>query len=152
MARRRDGFTLIELMVVMALLSIGLLAVSALFVCGIVSNTKARCIQIAADRVQRETERLRSVGFDSITVNNASLFPPTAGYTMESQDEHGMGTLSFTEPSLPGSQGTIAIDYYDGGSGYLLTCKQIIVTLSWSGARRARGTVTTVLLIANRPT
>lgn len=152
MLHRQAGFTLIELLVTVVLLSLALVSLSSLFVSAVTSDTKARYLQIAADRVQREVERLRSVNFNSITATNTALFDPAKGYTLLSADARQMGTLSFTDASLPGATGQITIAYYDPGTGIYPSLKQITVTLSWSGARLARGSVTNVLLVANRPT
>jgi len=152
MSHRQAGFTLIELMVTITLLSLALVSLSSLFVSGIVSDTKARNLQRASDRVQREVERLRSVGFNSIYVTNGTLFESSRGYQVLSSDALLMGTLSFTEASLPNATGRITIAYYNPGSGIYPSLKQITVTISWLGPRLARGSVSNVVMVANRPT
>lgn len=152
MARHKGGFTLIELLVTITLLSLGLLSLSSLFVSAIVSDTKTRYIQLASDRVQREMERLRSVDFNSVVVTNTGLFAADQGYTKLSQDALLMGVVAFSDDSLPHAVGRITLAYYNPGTGIYPSLKQVTVTLSWQGARLARGSVTEVILLANRPT
>ncbi len=57
MTERRSGFTLIELLVTIVLLALGLVALSSLFVVGIISEMKAERYQVATNRVRQELER-----------------------------------------------------------------------------------------------
>ena len=148
--RAASGFTLIELLVTITLLAIGLVALSTLFVAGIVSDMKAERIQVASNRVRQELERMRSAGYSGALIHT-DIFKPADGYSIAQQNPDLTGTVSFTEPLLPASTGTIDIGYYDSGAGTYPNLKRVAVTLSWGGGRRTQGTVRAGTLLANRP-
>jgi Tfp pilus assembly protein PilV len=54
MTERRSGFILIELLVTIVLLAPGLVALSSLFVAGIILDMKAERCQVATNRVRQE--------------------------------------------------------------------------------------------------
>jgi len=149
--RRSGGFSLIELMVVIVLLGIGLVGVSAMFVSGVISDTKAERIARATNAAQRELERLRSAGFSGSIVD-ASVFPSSSGYTIVHQNADQTGTVSFPISGLPNGTGTITIAYYTGSNGVWPNLKQVSVTATWAGARRTQGSVAMITYIGNRPT
>jgi prepilin-type N-terminal cleavage/methylation domain-containing protein len=150
MINRRSGFTLIELLVTTVLLAIGLIALSTLFVAGIISDTKAERIQIATNRARQELERMRSAGYSGALVD-ATVFKPTDGYTITESNPNLTGVASFTESLLPASVGSVEIRYYDSGAGLYPNLKRVSVVLSWGGGRRTQGTVYASTLLANRP-
>jgi len=147
---RRSGFTLIELLVTIVILAIGLVALSTLFVAGIISDMKAERIQIATNRVRQELERMRSAGYSGALIHT-DVFKPAEGYTITEQTANLTGTVSFTEPLLPASSGTIEITYYDSGAGIYPNLKRVSVSLAWGGGRRTQGAVYASSLLANRP-
>jgi len=150
MINRRSGFTLIELLVTTVLLALGLIALSTLFVAGIVSDIKAERIQMATNRARKELERMRSAGYSGALID-ATVFKPADGYTITESHTDLTGVVSFTEPSLPSGAGTVEIRYYNPGTGIYANLKRVSVALSWGGGRRTQGSVYATTLIANRP-
>jgi len=149
-SRTPSGFTLIELLVTIVLLAIGLVALSSLFVAGIISDMKAERIQVASNRVRQELERLRSAGYSGALIHT-DIFKPLDGYSITQQSADLTGTVSFSEPALPDGAGTVDIHYYDSGAGIYPNLKTISVAMSWGGGRRTQGTVRATTLLANRP-
>ena len=145
-----SGFTLIELLVTIVILAVGLVALSSLFVVGIISDMKAERIQTGTDRVRQEIERLRSGGYSGALIHT-DVFKPQDGYTITEAHPDLSGQVSFTESRLPASAGTVDIRYYDSGAGIYPNLKRVSVTLSWGGGRRTQGTVRASALLANRP-
>lgn len=150
LARTRSGFTLLELVVTIVLLVIGLVALSSLFVVGIISDVKAERIQVAANRVRQELERMRSAGYSGALIHT-DVFKSGDGYTITEQNPDLTGAVSFTEARLPASSGTLEIRYYASGAGIYPNLKRVSVSLSWGGGRRTQGAVYASTLIANRP-
>jgi len=147
---RRSGFTLIELLVTIVILAIGLVALSTLFVAGIISDIKAERISEASNRVRQELERLRSAGYSGALID-ADVFKPADGYAIIESHPDLTGRASFTEPALPASSGVVEIRYYDSGAGIYPNLKRVSATLSWGGGRRTQGAVYASTLLANRP-
>ncbi len=150
MRRRRNGFTLIEVLAVVFILAVGLTSVSALFVAGLVSGRKAERLSAATNAVQQQVERLRSAGFSGC-ITDPDVFRSVDGYTVVQQNGDGTGEISFAVPELPGGQGTIQIAFYNDGSGYYPNLKQVTITVTWTGGRPTGGTTVFETLIANRP-
>jgi prepilin-type N-terminal cleavage/methylation domain-containing protein len=146
----RSGFTLIELLVTTVLLALGLVALSSLFVAGIVSDMKAERIQIATNRMRQELERMRSAGYSGALID-ATVFKPGDGYAITESHTDLTGVASFTEPSLPSGTGTVEIRFYNPGTGIYPNLKRVSVQLSWGGGRRTQGSVYACTLLANRP-
>ncbi len=150
MARRANGFTLIELMAVVFILAVGLTSVSALFIAGIVSGRKAERLSAATNAVQQQAERLRSAGFSGCVVD-PEIFRTADGYTIIQQNADGTGRIGFAVPELPNGQGTIDIAFYDAGTGVYPNLKDITLTVTWTGGGPTGGTTVFQTLVANRP-
>jgi prepilin-type N-terminal cleavage/methylation domain-containing protein len=145
------GFSLIELMVVIFLLSLGLCAVAGLFVAGTISSSKARRMNTARQAAQRQLERLRSAGFAGCIVDS-DIFTSAEGYTIIQQNSDKTGTIGFAVPNLPlGATGTIDIAYYSGATGSYPNLKDITVTATWPGGGVTAGNVVLHTYVANRP-
>jgi len=151
MKRRARGFSLIELLVVIGILSIGLAAIGALFVAGSISAAKSRRMNAARNAAQKELERLRSAGFSGCVVD-PTIFTTSGGYTILQQNSDGTGRIGFQTPGLPpGSQGVISIAFYQSSAGYYPNLKDISVNVTWPGGATTAGEVTLHTLVANRP-
>ena len=150
MRRKTKGFSLIELLAVVFILSVGLTSVSMLFVAGQVSSRKAQRISAAVNAAQKELERLRSAGFSGC-VADPDVFKATDGYTILLQNPDMTGRIGFAVPDLPNGQGVIEIALYNSGSGTYPNLKDVTVTVTWGGARPMRGSTVIQTLIANRP-
>jgi prepilin-type N-terminal cleavage/methylation domain-containing protein len=144
------GFTLIEVMAVVFILAVGLTAVSALFIAGLVSSRKAERLNAGTHAVQQQIERIRSAGFAGCSVD-PDIFSSDEGYSIIEQHEDLTGQIGFSVPDLPDGIGTIDIAFYNPGSGAYPNLKDITITVSWMGGKPTRGTTVFRTLIANRP-
>src|SRR6185312_10869027 len=80
--RREGGFGLVELLIAMAMLNIGLLAVVAAFSSGIVSINRAGRITTASVLADGQMELYRALTYDAIQLDAATI-PGTAPYTTD---------------------------------------------------------------------
>jgi hypothetical protein len=133
------------------IMAIGLVSISTLFVGAIISDTKAERISLASHRARKEMERLKGATYSNAVVNT-TVFPTTSGYTILETGAAGTGRVSFSVPELPNATGEIDITYYDSGAGIYPNLKRVVVSLSWLGGKRTRGSVVLVSYLGNRPT
>jgi type II secretory pathway pseudopilin PulG len=80
--RRDGGFGLVELLIAMAMLNIGLLAVVAAFSSGIVSINRAGKITTAAVLADGQMELYRALTYNAIQLDAATI-PGTTPYTTD---------------------------------------------------------------------
>jgi type II secretory pathway pseudopilin PulG len=80
--RRDGGFGLVELLIAMAMLNIGLLAVVAAFSSGIVSINRAGRITTAAVLADGQMELYRALTYDAIKLDPGTI-PGTTPYTTD---------------------------------------------------------------------
>ena len=146
----RRGFSLIELLATVMILSLGLVSVSTLFIGGTISTAKAKRISAATNRAQQEMERLRSAGFSGCIVDT-DVFPAASGYTIVQQNDDLTGRVAFTPSGLPSATGYIDIGFYDSGAGIYPNLKTVVITVTWSGGKPAQGQVKLQTYIANHP-
>lgn len=112
---RKSGFTLIEIVSAMALLSIGLLAVLSANEASRSTQQRTVHLSLARSIAQSKIEQIRAAPFESI--------PSMAGASSDS--------------SLPsGNQIVVAVSKYPDGSENNLY--QATVTVAWRGDRRTR--------------
>ncbi|MDY6833546.1 MAG: prepilin-type N-terminal cleavage/methylation domain-containing protein [Chloroflexota bacterium] len=113
--RKEDGFTLLEVLVAMAILSIGLLGLLGMTIHAMHSNAYSEDYIIANNLIIERAEDLRRTGFSNLTIGG----PPTPGYSD-----------STTHPKTPGltfnREWTIAADPYV--PDLLMT---VTITVTW---------------------
>jgi prepilin-type N-terminal cleavage/methylation domain-containing protein len=148
--RRRAGFSLIELIVVIFILAVGLTSVASLFIAGVVSSRQAERISAATYEAQHQMEKARALGFGNCRVD-PDIFPTTDGYEIAVMNADQTGSLDFSVPQLPDGHGTLSIEYYDPGTGPYANLKVITVTVIWSGADPTSGETVLTSYLANRP-
>lgn len=148
MARR--GFSLIELLAVILILALGLSAIAVLFTGAIVSNIKARRLNLAAEHAQQEMEKLRSGGFAAAVVD-AEVFPSSKGYVILEQNPDRTGRVGFPVSDLPAGQGIIDIRYYVSPQGLYPNLKVVTVLAAWRGGSPTGGRVRLQTMLANHP-
>ena len=150
MRTKRGGFSLIELLATMVIISLAMVSVSTLFIGGTISVAKAKRITAATNRAQQEMERLRSAGFAGCLID-PDVFPSASGYTIVQQYSDLTGRVGFTPSDLPGATGYIDISYYDSGAGIYPNLKTVAITITWTGGKPTRGQVQLQTFIANHP-
>ncbi len=151
MARRRErGLTLIELLIVTFILSVGLTGVASLFVAGLVSSRHGQRMSAATHEALRQIEHMRSAHFAGCTVST-DVFPPEEGYTIVRQNANLTGQVGFQIPDLPNGVGRIDIALYDPGTGTMANLKDVKVTITWQGGDPTGGVTVLHTLIANAP-
>jgi type IV pilus modification protein PilV len=89
--RRKDGFSLIEVLVALTILAVGLLALAVLQVTAIRGNAVASKWTVATEQAQDRLERFRHVAWDNIVSSAAG------GYNT--------GTMTPQYGNLPGAAG-----------------------------------------------
>lgn len=88
---KKDGFSLVEVLVALSILAVGLLALALLQVTAIKGNAVASKWTIATELAQDRLERFRHMAWDNIVSSNA------AGYNT--------GTMMPVYANLPGAAG-----------------------------------------------
>lgn len=73
--RGRDGFTLVEVMAAMAILSIGLLGLAAMFLNSIRADQTASLRFMATDIMTSEIEEIKLLGYVNLTWSNLTMAP-----------------------------------------------------------------------------
>jgi prepilin-type N-terminal cleavage/methylation domain-containing protein len=150
-ARRRRGFTLLEVLAATLVLGLGLVGVGSMVTYSVVSHEKSVNYTLAAERASAEVERVREAGYLGAKVTT-DLFPAPA-YTLASATK-----VTFTVAELKGGQGSITIDEDaqakatdpNTGSAYN-NMKLVQVAITWTGSRNLSGSYQTATLVANRP-
>jgi len=147
----RTGFTLVELMIGMTVMSIGLLAIAGMFQTGWTDVAKGGKATIAANAARQALEELRSIPFDdlaSLYTNGAACNPPTpclAAYTFSTDS---FATVRGNQPvrdvlrhlrySLRGDDGT-------GGWNFTAQEKARWATMLSTGGTPVNGTATVTI-------
>ena len=109
--RRDGGFGLVELLIAMAMLNIGLLAVVAAFSSGIVSINRAGKITTAAVIADGQMELYRALTYNAVQLDPATI-PGTVPYTSDVAYNASQvtGTCTGTPPECNASRQTTGAD------------------------------------------
>ena len=118
---RRSGFTLIEVMLAVFVLSLTALIFAASFPISQISRIKSAHMSYAVNMARQTMEEKRAAGYNGLLI----------------------GTTTSVPADLPGSQQTTTITQY---SPHI---KQVVVTISWEGYRRVGGSTTLVTLVSD---
>ncbi len=142
MVKAKLGFTLIEVMVAIFLVSLGAIMYSALMPMAAKGSRMVSNYQQASSLVQNKIDEVRAVGYgriDFADLQAAGIIdasPTSAPYSFTGVA--GLATI------FPGATGTIAV------ADFSTTIKQVTVTLTWSGSaiKQDSGTLSAVALVA----
>jgi len=125
------------------ILSLGLIALSQLYLAGMYTYKKARFMSVATQRAQQELERVHDLKYNGLaygTLIDATRFPPdeyTALFFRRG--------VRFTVDELPQGYGTIVIAKYNGYTHLL----KVTISVKWGGMEQTRSDVVISTLIAN---
>ena len=89
-ATRREGFSVVELMVALAVLGIGIIGLANLFPLGSSNQMRDRLRTSATDLAQQKMEQLRMLAWSASDLTDGT-HPTSSGETLSLQDE---GTFS----------------------------------------------------------
>jgi prepilin-type N-terminal cleavage/methylation domain-containing protein len=142
MGRPKSGYTLIEVMVSMFLVSLGAIMFSAMMPMAAKGSRMVANYQQASSIVQHKIDELRAVGYGRIdytdlqSVGIIDASPTSAPFSFSGVD--GLTNI------YPTATGTLSV------SDFSSDIKQVTVTLTWTGSpiKQDIGTLTAVALIA----
>ena len=166
--RKARGFSLVEILVSVLIISLAFVAFSQLFISAIWLHKKAQYQTAAAKRAQNEVERAIYLGDTTYstllnpTTTNAiitsSCYP--SGYTVSSATmaHQFQRTVSFSMSGLPGGSGSVVytanpFNYTRGQDAKDQELASVVVTITWSGfrANMPNQSVTLTSFIAQMP-
>jgi type IV pilus assembly protein PilV len=125
-----SGFTLVEVMMAIAIFSIGILAVWALQHISTKSNTTARNLTIATVCASDQLERLIELPYLDA---NLTAGTHTPAQTADRIDNNFDGSVD-----EPGENGHLRVSWVVTDNTPILRCKEITVTVTWNNQLRQR--------------
>jgi type IV pilus assembly protein PilV len=140
-SRSQRGFTLIEVMIAMVVLSFGLLAIAAMQDMALGRNVDANemsiVTNIAADMLERiRFNRPNVAAYSGIDTSNAGTRPPNA--QAMAQGDYDQWTARLAASRLNGARGFVTVAALGPA---VLNQSQITVQVTWTGGNRS-GTAT----------
>lgn len=109
-ARRSDaGFGMIELLCAMGVMSIGILAVFALFQSGMVQIRRASTVTTAAALADSEMERFRALKFEVLGLDDSQVATADSTYTADSSYRSETAPLTTLDGSLTDAQTSVTL-------------------------------------------
>lgn len=131
----KGGFTLIEVLIALAVFSIGILAVGGMQISAIKGNARARSLTEATTMAADRMEKLIQLPSNDPALT-AGMYTPRA--VSDGIDNNRNGIID-----EPGETGDIAISWAITDNGVLAHCKTIVVTITWiQGGRSNRFSLT----------
>ena len=143
--RRRRGFSLVELLASVLILSLALVSLGQLYVAAMWTTQKARYLSLATKRAEYELEKVRNLGILSLANGPTESSYPTTEYTHAAN----LKGVSFQEVGLPSGIGTVSWSNYPpnvAGNDYQL---KVDVVITWAGAHQSRSRVAVTSLVTN---
>jgi len=127
---KESGFTLVEVMMAIAIFSIGILAVWALQHISTRSNTTARNLTIATVCASDQLERLMKL---PSTHANLTAGTHTPSQTTDALDNNFNGSVD-----EPGENGPLRVSWVVTDNTPILRSKEITVTVTWNNQLHQR--------------
>lgn len=159
-----SGFTLVEVLVAVLVLSIGLLGLAALQMTGLKNNQGAHLRSIAAIQLQAMADRMRanpeavtSGAYHNPTATETSACTTTAGCSATAMAKHDFWEWNQRNAALlPAGQGFVCIDSdpTDNDTGATPPCdntgNRYVATIRWA-ERTRQGPETRTMTLSIRP-
>lgn len=150
--RYRRGFSLVELLVSVVILSLGLIGLSQLHMAAMWTYYKTRDLSIATQRAQLELEKAQNLGFNLL--DHGTLVAADPAPTCYSASEYSLLTtgrgVQFQVPSLPAGVGTVKIAKFTPGGVPKQNLITVTIEITWDGPPRARSHVKIFTMLANK--
>ncbi len=106
----QTGFTILEVMIAMAIFAIGILGIAKLYIKSQTGNTSARTITQGTTYAQDRIERLMSLPYDSIATNTATVTGASSNETYNIS-----WTVTNNEPVTNTKQIALTVTWNDQG-------------------------------------
>jgi type IV pilus assembly protein PilV len=134
--RSHRGFTLIEVMIAMVVLSFGLLAIAAMQDMALGRNVDANEMSIVTNLTADILERIRFnrpnvTAYSGIDTSNAATRPPNA--QAMAQGDYDQWSARLGASRLTGARGLVTVAALGPGN---LNQSQVTVQVTWSGGNR----------------
>jgi Tfp pilus assembly protein PilV len=97
LARREEGFGMLELIIAMMVLNIGIFAVLSAFTSGYTAMKRTKNVTSGAVLSDQQMERLRALNFNSICLSNTST---DSTYTANAPEGTAVPTCSTSDPAM----------------------------------------------------
>ena len=112
--RKESGFTLLEVLIALILVSIGLIALAAIYPSTLSSVRETARKTTAVDLIETFHEKLKNMKYEDLT-DNFAQFEPEPGYTMDIDIDDGddSGTMESGDPAV------------------MTGLKKVTITVSW---------------------
>jgi prepilin-type N-terminal cleavage/methylation domain-containing protein len=122
--KENKGFTIVEVMIALAIFSIGFLAYSGLQISATKANTKARWLTQAVTCATDRAEQLLDLSYADVDL--------TAGTHSLAQDDDEIDNNSDGRIDEPGESGPLTFSWTVTNNAILDNVKTINITIAWS--------------------
>lgn len=142
MTSSEDGFTIIEILIAMAIFAIGILGVAKMQLSSIRGNTSARTITEAVSHAQGQMERLLSLPYDNTDLDDTNNDGTNQDTDDDGVDDDG-GNFGLdnvganADHTWTSADGIYNVSWNIAVDEPVTACKRIRVIVSWQAGGRA---------------
>ncbi|MHB9130065.1 MAG: type IV pilus modification PilV family protein [Armatimonadota bacterium] len=144
--RWQRGLTIVELLASIAILGIGLVALSQLYLAAMFTYQRSYYMSVATQRAQYEYEKVQNLGFYALANGPSAESYMPGEYTVLSP---GPG-VSFNVDQLPKGRGTVTWSRFPANTQGNANQLRVVITVGWTGMKQAASDVQIISLIANK--
>jgi len=126
MSNKRSGFTLIEIVIALSILTIGIISLTALLTVGLAAFSTSQDITVASLKAQEKLEELKRNGVDSLAT--PPVLPSEGSFSSPTQFDDN-----------PRFSYSVAVSYIDDGTGTNTAIdglREVIVRVTWTRFQR----------------